>query len=122
MGRKLDNWSFGLSLVGFIGGFLFNLFRIRFLDGLWILLEGRSGLLHGGTLSHSLSYIYNKFTISPQYIFSFLILIITLMGLILGIMALIKNPEKRWKPILAITLSILMISLFMQSEFQVSMT
>ena len=75
MGRKLDNWSFGLSLVGSIGGFLS--------------LKMRS--LYRGIDSIVL--------LTPWFL--------VVIGFILGIIALIKNPKKKWKPILAIIVSII---------------
>ncbi len=94
MGRKLDNWSFGLSLVGSIGvasiipltEFIYN-----------------SDFIYGWFKSLKMISLYRGIEgivlLAPWFL--------VIIGFVIGITALIKGSEKKWKPILAIILSVI---------------
>lgn len=87
MGRKLDNWSFGLSLVGPIGAASI----IPLLDFILNLPSGKMPFPDKTLIS----------------IILFTPLFLVIIGFVMGIIALIKGSEEKWKPILAIIISII---------------
>ena len=88
MGRKLDNWSFGLSLIGNLSNFLISI-SLPFYPTLYLTLT----------------------TSQVNIVLSLFLNIITWGGFILGIVALTKKPERKWKPIVAIILPIVVFIL-----------
>jgi Ca2+/Na+ antiporter len=100
MGRKLDNWSFGLSLTSVLGSLIIS---ITF------------PLLFSSIVGYALSLL--QVLSLPAWLIFIVSIFFTLgmlAGFIVGIIALTKKPQKKWKPILAITLPIIyyILSLF----------